>query len=120
MNKHPYLRAYLAGIAIPTAFLLVATTGYIIIRYVYNLPVLAAISLPVCSASPSPPTFSPLLPSRYPSPSSSIISSGSISSASSTPNSVSFELNKDRCWLISAPNGNDIQLWRSAARRHRC
>ena len=39
MNKHPYLRAYLAGIAIPTAFLLVATTGYIIIRYVYNLPV---------------------------------------------------------------------------------
>jgi hypothetical protein len=39
MNKHPYLRAYLAGIAIPTAFLLVATTGYTIIRYVYNLPV---------------------------------------------------------------------------------
>jgi hypothetical protein len=39
MNKHLYLRAYLAGIAIPTAFLLVATTGYTIIRYVYNLPV---------------------------------------------------------------------------------
>jgi len=39
MNKHPYLRAYLAGIAIPTAFLLVATTGYTIFRYVYNLPV---------------------------------------------------------------------------------
>jgi hypothetical protein len=39
MNKHPYLRAYLAGIAIPTAFLLVATTGYTIVRYVYNLPV---------------------------------------------------------------------------------
>jgi hypothetical protein len=39
MNKHPYVRAYLAGIAIPTAFLLVATTGYTVIRYVYNLPV---------------------------------------------------------------------------------
>jgi hypothetical protein len=39
MNRHPYLRAYLAGIAIPTVFLLVATTGYTIIRYVYNFPI---------------------------------------------------------------------------------
>lgn len=39
MNRHPYLRAYLAGIAIPTIFLLGIMTGYIILRYVYNLPV---------------------------------------------------------------------------------
>lgn len=39
MNKHPYLRAYLAGIAIPTVFLLVVMTGYTIVRYVYHLPV---------------------------------------------------------------------------------
>ena len=38
MNKHPYLRAYLAGIAIPTAVLLVIMTGYTIIRYVYEVP----------------------------------------------------------------------------------
>jgi len=39
MNKHPYLRAYLAGIAIPTVFLLVAMTAYTIIRYVYKVPI---------------------------------------------------------------------------------
>ncbi|HKF40419.1 MAG TPA: hypothetical protein VKB21_04990 [Candidatus Acidoferrum sp.] len=39
MNKHPYLRAYLAGIAIPTAVLLVIMTAYTIIRYVYAVPV---------------------------------------------------------------------------------
>jgi hypothetical protein len=39
MNRHPYLRAYLAGIAIPTVFLLGIMTGYTILRYVYNLPV---------------------------------------------------------------------------------
>ncbi len=39
MNKHPYLRAYLAGIAVPTVFLLVAMTAYTVIRYVYNLPI---------------------------------------------------------------------------------
>jgi hypothetical protein len=39
MNQHPYLRAYLAGIAVPTAFLLVVMTGYSILRYVYNFPV---------------------------------------------------------------------------------
>jgi hypothetical protein len=38
MNKHPYLRAYLAGIAVPTVFLLVAMTGYTIVRYVYDVP----------------------------------------------------------------------------------
>jgi hypothetical protein len=36
--KHPYLRAYLAGIAVPTIFLLVGMTGYTITRYVYDVP----------------------------------------------------------------------------------
>jgi hypothetical protein len=39
MNKHPYLRAYLAGIAIPTVLLLVIMTNYTIIRYVWNVPI---------------------------------------------------------------------------------
>jgi len=39
MRKHPLLRAYLAGIAIPTVLLLVVMTGYTIIRYVFNVPV---------------------------------------------------------------------------------
>jgi hypothetical protein len=39
MNKHPYLRAYLAGIAIPTVFLLIVMTGYTVFRYVCNVPI---------------------------------------------------------------------------------
>lgn len=39
MNKHPYLRAYMAGITVPTVFLLVGMTGYTVFRYVYNFPV---------------------------------------------------------------------------------
>ena len=39
MNQHPYIRAYLAGIAVPTVFLLIVMTGYTILRYVYNFPV---------------------------------------------------------------------------------
>jgi hypothetical protein len=39
MNKHPYLRAYLAGIAFPTMFLLIAMSGYAVLRYVCNVPV---------------------------------------------------------------------------------
>jgi len=39
MNKHPYLRAYMAGIVVPTIFLLVVATGFVIARYVYNIPV---------------------------------------------------------------------------------
>ena len=39
MNQHPYVRAYLAGIAVPTVFLLVVMTGYTVLRYVYNFPV---------------------------------------------------------------------------------
>ncbi len=39
MNQHIYLRAYMAGIAVPTIFLLVVATGFTIARYVYNIPV---------------------------------------------------------------------------------
>jgi len=39
MNQHPYLRAYLAGIAVPTLFLLVVATVFTFARYVYNVPV---------------------------------------------------------------------------------
>ena len=39
MMKHPYLRAYLAGIAVPTVFLLIVMTGYTVFRYVCNIPV---------------------------------------------------------------------------------
>ena len=38
MKQHPYLRAYLAGIAAPTAFLLIAMTAFTLARYVYNVP----------------------------------------------------------------------------------
>jgi len=39
MNQHPYLRAYMAGIVVPTIFLLVVATVFTIARYVYNIPV---------------------------------------------------------------------------------
>ena len=39
MNKHPYVRAYLAGIAVPTMFLLVIMSVYTLLRYVYAFPV---------------------------------------------------------------------------------
>jgi len=39
MNKHPFLRAYLAGIAIPTVFLLVVAAGFTFLRYVFNVPI---------------------------------------------------------------------------------
>jgi ABC-type sulfate transport system permease subunit len=39
MNQHPYLRAYLAGIAVPTPVLLGVMTAYAVFRYVYNFPV---------------------------------------------------------------------------------
>jgi hypothetical protein len=38
MNQHPLLRAYMAGIAVPTAFMLVAMTVFIVARFVYNVP----------------------------------------------------------------------------------
>jgi len=39
MNKHLYLRAYLAGIAVPTLMLLVIMTGYVILLYAVHFPV---------------------------------------------------------------------------------
>ena len=39
MNQHAYLRAYMAGIAVPTAFFLIATTAYTLFRLVYHFPV---------------------------------------------------------------------------------
>jgi hypothetical protein len=39
MNQHTYLRAYMAGIVVPTIFLLVVATGFCLGRYVVNMPV---------------------------------------------------------------------------------
>jgi hypothetical protein len=39
MNRHTYLRAYMAGITVPTIFLLLVATGFCIARYVCNIPV---------------------------------------------------------------------------------
>ncbi len=39
MRQHPYLRAYMAGITVPTAFLLVIMTAFFIARHVYAVPV---------------------------------------------------------------------------------
>jgi hypothetical protein len=39
MNHHRYLRAYMGGIALPTAFLLIALTVFCIARFVYRIPV---------------------------------------------------------------------------------
>src|SRR5436309_15927311 len=39
MKTHRSLRAYMAGIAVPTPFLLVAVTGFTIGRAIFNLPV---------------------------------------------------------------------------------
>ena len=39
MNQHIYLRAYMAGVVVPTLFLLVVATVFTIARYVYNVPV---------------------------------------------------------------------------------
>jgi hypothetical protein len=39
MNRHDYLRAYMAGITLPTAFLLVALTVFCVARLVCHIPV---------------------------------------------------------------------------------
>jgi hypothetical protein len=39
MNTHPYLRAYMAGIVVPTVFLLVAMTVFTLARFVYQVPI---------------------------------------------------------------------------------
>ena len=39
MKTHPYLRAYMAGIAVPTILLLVAMSVFLVVRIVYKIPV---------------------------------------------------------------------------------
>jgi len=39
MNNNPLLRAYLAGIAVPTIFLMIVATVFTLVRYVYNAPI---------------------------------------------------------------------------------
>src|SRR5258708_6219321 len=39
MTQHIYLRAYMAGIVVPTIFFLIVATVFTIARYVYNIPV---------------------------------------------------------------------------------
>ncbi len=39
MNQHTYLRAYMAGIVVPTIALLLIATGFTMLRYVYNVPI---------------------------------------------------------------------------------
>lgn len=39
MNTHPYLRAYMAGIVVPTVFLLVVMTGFTLARFVYDVAI---------------------------------------------------------------------------------
>lgn len=39
MNTHPYLRAYMAGVAVPTMMLLVALSGFVIARYSFHIPI---------------------------------------------------------------------------------
>jgi hypothetical protein len=39
MNSHPYLRAYMAGITVPTPLLIVALTLFSFARFVYNVPI---------------------------------------------------------------------------------
>ena len=39
MNQHKYLRAYMAGIVVPTFALLLIATGFTLERYVYNFPI---------------------------------------------------------------------------------
>ena len=39
MNKHSYLRAYMAGIAVPTPVLLVVMIAYTVFRLIYHFPV---------------------------------------------------------------------------------
>lgn len=39
MTQHRYLRAYMAGIVVPTMFLLVAMCAFTMARYVYDVPI---------------------------------------------------------------------------------
>ena len=39
MSNHPYLRAYMAGISVPTPLLLIPLTAFFVARFVYNIPI---------------------------------------------------------------------------------
>ena len=39
MNQHTYLRAYMAGIVVPTLLLLVAMIVFLVARYVFQIPI---------------------------------------------------------------------------------
>jgi len=39
MNTHPYLRAYMAGIVVPTIVLVMLLTAFVIVRFVCGIPV---------------------------------------------------------------------------------
>lgn len=49
MNTHPYLRAYMAGIVVPTIVLLFGLAGFILVRFVFQvpLPIERAIAFPM-------------------------------------------------------------------------
>jgi len=39
MKTHPFLRAYMAGIVVPTVALLVGVAAFVVARYVYDVPI---------------------------------------------------------------------------------
>ncbi len=39
MNSHPYLRAYMAGVTVPTMMLLIVLSGFLIARYAFAVPI---------------------------------------------------------------------------------
>ncbi len=39
MSKHSYLRAYMAGIVLPTMLLLIGLAAFSVARFIYNVPV---------------------------------------------------------------------------------
>jgi hypothetical protein len=49
MNPHPYLRAYMAGVAVPSVFLLFVLAAFCVVRFDYNpaLPVERALVFPL-------------------------------------------------------------------------
>jgi hypothetical protein len=39
MNSHPYIKTYMAGVVLPSLGLLVALTGFIMARFVFEVPI---------------------------------------------------------------------------------
>lgn len=39
MNTHPYLRAYMAGITVPSMVLLIILSGFFLARYTFQIPI---------------------------------------------------------------------------------